>query len=78
MRYFGCSNEAQGLTGGDGGGAGSGLHLEAAHVGAVDVRYTGVGLVVLGLADRGPFFGFGDAVDDEFGEAVWEVLGVSE
>jgi hypothetical protein len=64
------SDEAEGVAGGHGGSAGSGAHLEAAHVWAVDVGDAVVGLVVFGLADRGPFFGFGDAVDDEAGETV--------
>lgn len=42
---------------------------------AVDVGHPLVTLVVLCLSDGGPFFGFGYAVDDDSGEAVW-VYGV--
>jgi len=46
------------------------FHLEAAHVGTVDISDAKVSLVVLGLANGLPFFGFGLAIDDELGEAV--------
>ena len=45
--------------------------LEAAHVRGCHGCDAAVGLVVFGLADGDPFCGFGDAVDDEFGEAIW-------
>lgn len=49
----------------------AGAILKAAHVGAGHTSDTGVGLVVLGLTNGGPFCGFGRAVDDELGEAVY-------
>lgn len=64
------SNEAQCIACDGASSAGTRFHLEAAHVGAVDVRDSGVGLIVFGLADRGPFFGFGDAVYYELGETI--------
>ena len=57
-------DEAQLGAGGDGGGRGAGLVLEAADVDAVDVGHAVVVLVVLGPADRGPFFFLFDAVYD--------------
>ncbi len=57
-------DEAQLGAGGDGGGRGAGLVLEAADVDAVNVGHAVVVLVVLGPADRGPFFFLFDAVYD--------------
>jgi hypothetical protein len=48
--------------------------LEAPHVLRVDVGHAMVSLVVLGLSDGGPFLGFGDAVDNDSGEAVCGVV----
>lgn len=59
----------------DGGRAGAGAHLLAAHIGAHDVRDAVVALVPLGLAHVGPFFGVGRAGDDELWEAVFREEG---
>ena len=67
-------DEAEIGSGGDGCGSGAGFHLEAAHVGAVDVGHAVVILVVLRLSDGRPFSRFGHAVDDELGEAIWGML----
>jgi hypothetical protein len=71
MRDAGFGYEAEVGPCGDGCGAAARAVLEAAHVRRCHGCHAGVGLVVFGLADGYPFFGFGSAVDDEFGEAVY-------
>jgi hypothetical protein len=70
VRHSRHGDEAQFVTGGDRGGRRARLVLEAADIWAIDVCHALITLEVLGLADRDPFNLFGDAVDDEFGEAV--------
>jgi hypothetical protein len=70
MRDAGFGHEAEVGACSDGCGAAAHAVLEAAHVRRGYRCHAGVGLVVFGLADGCPFFGFGRAVDDEFGEAV--------
>jgi hypothetical protein len=64
MRNARRSNEAQSIAGSNGSGTCSRTVLETAHVRTGDGCYAGVCLVVLGLADGGPFCGLGGAVDD--------------
>jgi hypothetical protein len=71
MRNARLRNETEVSTGGDSGGVGSRAVLEAPHIRGGYRGYARIGLVVFSLADGDPFFGFRDAVDDEFGEAVW-------
>lgn len=71
MGDLGVGNEAELVAGCDGRGGCAATHLEAFHVLAVDVGHPLVALVVLCLPDGSPFFGFGYAVDDNSGEAVW-------
>ena len=70
VRHRAHRHEPEFLARGNGGEASTRSHLEAAHVRAIDVGDAVVGLVVFGLADGLPFFGFFDAADNEFGEAV--------
>jgi hypothetical protein len=71
MRNARLRNETEVSTRGDSGGVGSRAVLEAPHVGGGNGCDARVALVIFGLPDGDPFFGFGNAVDYELGEAVW-------
>jgi hypothetical protein len=71
MRNTRLCNETEVSTGDDSGGVGSRAVLEAPHIRGGYRGYARIGLVVFSLADGDPFFGFRDAIDNEFGESVW-------
>jgi hypothetical protein len=70
VRNARLSNETQVCSSGYRGSAGTRTVLKAAHIGRCYGCDAGVGLVVFGLADGDPFFGFWVAVDDELGETI--------
>jgi hypothetical protein len=66
-------NEPEAVTGSDGRSTRSRTVLETTHIGASDGSNPRIGLVVLGLSDGCPFRCFGDAIQDELGEAVLQM-----
>ena len=73
MAHQGIGDESKRVTGGDGRGRCTGLHLEAAHVGTAHIRHALVSLEALGLADEPPLLRLGLTVDDESRPSVWIV-----
>jgi len=70
MRHRRQRGEAECVASSDRGGTRASSVLEATHVTARYASDTGVGLVVLGLANGCPFCSLGGAIDDELGETI--------
>lgn len=70
MRHGRVGDEPERAAGLDGRYPLPGRHLEARHVGAVDVRHAEVPLVVFRLPDGGPFRRFALPVDLDLRESV--------